>query len=50
MRDLLRGRLLLARGHPAEALEVLEEGLRVWPDHSVARWLAGTAAERLGYF
>jgi tetratricopeptide (TPR) repeat protein len=50
MRDLLRGRLLLARGHPAEALEVLENGLRVWPDHSVARWLAGTAAERLGDF
>jgi tetratricopeptide (TPR) repeat protein len=48
MRDLLRGRLLLARGHPAEALEILENGLRVWPDHSVARWLAGTAAERLG--
>jgi tetratricopeptide (TPR) repeat protein len=50
MRDLLRGRLLLARGHPAEALEVLQEGLRVWPDHSVARWLAGTAAEQLGDF
>jgi tetratricopeptide (TPR) repeat protein len=50
MRDLLRGRLLLARGHPAEALEVLEEALRVWPDHSVARWLAGAAAEQLGDF
>jgi tetratricopeptide (TPR) repeat protein len=50
MRDLLRGRLLLARGQPAEALEVLEEGLRVWPDHSVGRWLAGTAAEQLGDF
>jgi len=47
---MLRGRLLLARGHPAEALEVLEEGLRLWPDHSVAHWLVGTAAERLGDF
>jgi len=50
MFNLLRGRLLLARGHPAQALEALEEGLRLWPDHSVARWLAGTAAEQLGDF
>jgi tetratricopeptide (TPR) repeat protein len=50
MQNMLRGRLLLARGHPAEALEVLEEGLRLWPDQSVAHWLAGTAAEQLGEF
>jgi tetratricopeptide (TPR) repeat protein len=50
MLNLLRGRLLLARGHPAEALEALEEGLRLWPDHSVARGLAGAAAEQLGDF
>jgi tetratricopeptide (TPR) repeat protein len=48
MHNLLRGRLLLARGRPAEALVALEEGLRLWPDHSVARWLAGAAAEQLG--
>ncbi len=48
MLNLLRGRLLLARGKPAQALEALQEGLRLWPDHSVARWLAGTAAEQLG--
>jgi tetratricopeptide (TPR) repeat protein len=48
MLNLLRGRLLLARGKPAEALAALQEGLRLWPDHSVARWLAGTAAEQLG--
>jgi tetratricopeptide (TPR) repeat protein len=48
MRHLLRGRLLLERGHPAQALEALEEGMRLWPDNSVARWLAGTAAEQLG--
>jgi tetratricopeptide (TPR) repeat protein len=50
MQNLLRGRLLLARGQPAEALEALDEGLRLWPDHSGARWLAGTAAEQLGDF
>jgi superkiller protein 3 len=48
MESLLRGRLLLARARPAEALEALEEGLRLWPDHSVARWLAAQAAEQLG--
>ncbi len=48
MLNLLRGRLLLARGQPARALEALQEGLRLWPDHSVGRWLAGTAAEQLG--
>jgi predicted Zn-dependent protease len=50
MLNLLRGRLLLARGQPAQALAALEEGIRLWPDHSVARWLAGTAAEQLGAF
>ncbi|MCH8974685.1 MAG: tetratricopeptide repeat protein [Chloroflexi bacterium] len=50
MQNMLRGRLLLARGYPAEALEVLEEAIRLWPDHSVAHWLAGTAAEQLGDF
>jgi predicted Zn-dependent protease len=50
MQDMLRGRLLLARGEPAEALEVLDAGLRLWPDHSVGHWLAGTAAEQLGDF
>jgi tetratricopeptide (TPR) repeat protein len=46
--NLLRGRLLLARGEPGKALEALEEGLRFWPNHSVARWLAARAAEQLG--
>jgi tetratricopeptide (TPR) repeat protein len=48
MWNLLRGRLLLARAKPAEALAALEEGLRLWPDNSVARWLAAQAAEQLG--
>jgi tetratricopeptide (TPR) repeat protein len=46
--NLLRGRLLLARGEPAEAIGALEEGLRLWPDHSVARQLIAQAAEQLG--
>jgi len=46
--NMLRGRLLLARGRAAEALEALEEGIRVWPDNSVARWLAARAHEQLG--
>jgi len=46
--NLLRGRLLLARGKPAEALEAIEAGLRLWPGQSVARWLAAQAAEQLG--
>jgi tetratricopeptide (TPR) repeat protein len=50
MQNMLRGRLLLARGHPAEALEALDEALRLWPDHSGARWLAGVASEQLGDF
>jgi tetratricopeptide (TPR) repeat protein len=48
LQHMLRGRLLLERGQPAQALEALEEGIRLWPDHSVARWLAGRAAEQLG--
>lgn len=48
MKHLLRGRLLLESGQPAQALQALEEGMRLWPDNSVARWLAGTAAEQLG--
>jgi tetratricopeptide (TPR) repeat protein len=48
MQHMLRGRLLLKRGQPVQALVELEEGIRLWPDNSVARWLAGTAAEQLG--
>jgi predicted Zn-dependent protease len=48
MWHLLRGRLLLARGKPADALAAFDEGLRLWPDNSVARWLAAQAAEQLG--
>jgi tetratricopeptide (TPR) repeat protein len=46
--NLLRGRLLVVRGKPREALEALEEGLRLWPDNSAARQLVAEAAEQLG--
>ncbi len=46
--NFLRGRLLVVRGKPREAIEVLEAGLRVWPDNSAARELIAAAAEQLG--
>jgi tetratricopeptide (TPR) repeat protein len=46
--NMLRGRLLLVRGKPAEALEALEAGLVLWPDNSVARWLVAQAYEQMG--
>ena len=45
---LLTGRLLLARGQPTKALVHLEEGIRLWPDNSVARQLLAEAWEKLG--
>lgn len=48
--NLLRGRLLLVRGKSAEALAALEEGIRLWPNHSVARWLAAQAYEQMGEY
>ncbi|MEE3326980.1 MAG: tetratricopeptide repeat protein [Myxococcota bacterium] len=48
MQALLRGRLQLALGNPQEALVNLEEGLRLWPSNTAARYLAGQAAEQLG--
>lgn len=49
-RNLLEGRLLLDMGKPRQALERLDEGIRVWPSHSVARQLASEAAEQIGDF
>ena len=48
LENLLRGRLLLARGKPEEAIEALETGLTLWPDNSVGRELVAEAAEQLG--
>jgi tetratricopeptide (TPR) repeat protein len=49
-RHVTRGRLELARGKPARALELLSEGIRLWPDGATARYLAAQAAEQLGDF
>jgi len=46
--NMLRGRLLLVRGKAAEALAALEEGLLLWPNNSVARWLVAQAYEQMG--
>jgi tetratricopeptide (TPR) repeat protein len=46
--NLLRGRLLLARGKPSEAIKALEAGLKLWPDNSAARELIAEAAVQLG--
>jgi len=48
--NMLRGRLLVVRGKPSEAIEALEAGLRVWPDNSAARELIADACEQLGDF
>ena len=50
MLNLLRGRLYLATGNPEKALANLEEGLRLWPSNTAARFLAGQAAEQQGDF
>jgi predicted Zn-dependent protease len=49
-RDLVHGRVLLAQGRPAEALERLSAGLRLWPNNAVARYYAALAAEGIGDF
>ena len=41
---LIRGRILLARGDPAGALDSFEQGIRRWPNNAGARYLAGLAA------
>jgi tetratricopeptide (TPR) repeat protein len=49
-RDLVSGRVHLAQGRPAEALERFSEGLRLWPNNGAARYYAALAAEGLGDF
>jgi len=43
-RAMIRGTLLLAQGKPAEALQKLDAGLRLYPNNAGARYLAGQAA------
>jgi len=49
-RDLLKGRILLARGQPQAALVSFESGLRRWPNNAGGRYLAGLAARDVGEF
>jgi tetratricopeptide (TPR) repeat protein len=49
-RDLVRGRVALARGDPDAALRHFSEGLKLWPDNAVARYFAAIAADQLGDF
>lgn len=47
-RDLLRGRVLLARGDAKGALATFESGLKRWPNNAGGRYLAGLAAHQIG--
>jgi tetratricopeptide (TPR) repeat protein len=50
LRDLIRGRSLLAQGDPRRALLAFESGIRLWPNNAASRFLAAQAAEQLGDF
>jgi tetratricopeptide (TPR) repeat protein len=49
-RDLLRGRILLARGDAKGALATFDDGLKRWPNNAGGRYLAGLAAFQVGDF
>ena len=49
-RDLLRGRILLARGDATGALASFDTGLKRWPNNAGGRYLAGLAAYQVGAF
>jgi tetratricopeptide (TPR) repeat protein len=49
-RELVEARALFREGRLREALAHYDEGLRLWPDNSVARYYAARTAERLGDF
>jgi tetratricopeptide (TPR) repeat protein len=49
-RDLMKGRVLLARGDAQGALAAFDAGLRRWPNNPGGRYLAGLAAEQIGDF
>jgi tetratricopeptide (TPR) repeat protein len=50
LRSLIRGRILLGEGNARGALAAFEAGIRLWPNNSVGRFLAGRAAEGVGDF
>jgi tetratricopeptide (TPR) repeat protein len=47
-REILRGRILLAKGDAKGALEAFDIGLRRWPNNAPARYMAGAAARDAG--
>jgi tetratricopeptide (TPR) repeat protein len=47
-RDLVAGRVAYEQNDPKRALELLDSGLRQWPNNGGARYLAGKAAIALG--
>jgi tetratricopeptide (TPR) repeat protein len=49
-RSLVRGRVDLARGQPADALRHFTEGNQLWPNNPVSRYYAAVAAEQVGDF
>ncbi|HXK22775.1 MAG TPA: tetratricopeptide repeat protein, partial [Myxococcota bacterium] len=48
--EIIRGMVSFEQKQPADALKHFEAGLRLWPNHSVARRYAAVAAERAGDF
>jgi len=49
-RNLLEGRLALEQDDAERALDLLEQGILLWPSNAVARILAAEAASQLGDF
>ncbi len=47
-RSMIRGAILLHQGETAQALEMLDSGLRLYPNNAGARYMAGKAALDLG--
>jgi tetratricopeptide (TPR) repeat protein len=50
LRELIRGRILLAEGDAHGALAAFDAGIRRWPNNPAGRFLSGQAAERVGDF
>ena len=49
-RDLVKGRIELARGNAKTALDTFDSGLKRWPNNAGGRYLAGLAAHQLGNY
>lgn len=47
---LIRGRVALKRAEYQKALDLLTEGIELWPDNAVARYYTALAAEGVGDF